>query len=111
MMELRILLRTTTFSIFFLLSGFALVHAQAPPAPPEAPSRLSLFVHDFTTWLDHVGGTDVKHNRVVSHSPPMPRPRPVERASAVASNQELSEFAPAPVASQKKTPTPVQIRD
>jgi hypothetical protein len=109
MMKLRIL-RTITFSIFFLLSGFALAHAQASPAP-DAPSRLSLFVHDFTTWLDHVGGTGVKHNRVVSHSPPMPRPRPVERASAVASNQELSEFAPAPVASQKKTPTPVQIRD
>jgi hypothetical protein len=103
MKKLR-MLRTATFSIFFLLSSFALIHAQVPPAPPEAPSRLSLFVHDFTTWLDHVGGTSVKRDRVAGHSPPLPRPRPAERASAVASNLELSEFAPAPIAS-RKTPT------
>jgi hypothetical protein len=111
MMKIRIL-RTASFSLFFLLSGFALVHAQAPPAPAESPSRLSAFVRDFTTWLDHVGGTGAKHSRVVSHPPPLPRPRQTERASAaVASNQELSEFAPAAVASKKKTPTLVQIRD
>ena len=114
MMKLRIL-RTTSFSLFFLLSGFAL--AQAPPAPTEAPSRLSMFVHDFTNWLDHLGtdadhnGSGADHSRVVSHSPPLPRPRPAERASTVASNQGLSEFARAPVASKKKTPTAVQIRD
>jgi hypothetical protein len=105
-MKLRIL-GTTSFSLFFLLSGF--VHAQAPPTPTDAPSPLSAIVHDFTNWLDHLG-TDVDHHRA-SHSPPLPRPRPAELASAVASNQELSEFAPAPVASKKKTPTPVQIRD
>jgi hypothetical protein len=109
MMNLRIL-KTSSFSLFFLLSGFALVQAQTPPAPTETPSRLSLFVHDFTTWLDHAGGASAKHNRAVS--PPLPRPRQAERASAAfASNQEPSEFAPAPVASKKKTATPVQIRD
>ena len=111
MMKLRIL-RTSSFSLFFLLSGYTLVHAQAPPASTEAPSRLSMFVHDLTTWLDRIGDTGAKHSRVVSHSPPLPRPRQAEQASAaVASNQELSEIAPAPVASNKKTPTPVQIRD
>ena len=112
MMKLRIL-RTTSFSLFFLLSGFALVHAQAPPPEPsEAPSRLSMFVHDFTNWLDHVGDTGANHSRVVSHSPPLPRPRPAELASApVASSQELSEFELAPVASKKKTLMPVQIND
>src|SRR5215472_14570102 len=104
------ILRTTSLSLFFVLSGFALVHAQTPPAPTEPPSRLSLFVHDFTTWLDHVGGDSAKHNRAASHSPPLPPPRPrqPERASAaVASNKE---FVPAPVASKKETLTPVQIR-
>jgi hypothetical protein len=111
MMKIGIL-RTTRFSLFFLLSGVALVHAQAPPAPAESPSRLSAFVRDFTIWLDHVGGTRANHSRVVNHPPPLPRPRQAERASAaIASNQQLSEFALAPVASKKKTPTPVQIRD
>jgi len=108
MMKLRIL-GTTSFSLFFLLSGFALVHAQAPPAPTDAPSPLSAIVHDFTNWWDHIG-THAGHHRV-THSAPLPRPRPSELASAVASNQELSESAPAPIASKKKTPTPVQIRD
>lgn len=107
MLKLKIL-RATSFSVFFLLLG-SLVHAQTPPAPTETPSRLSLFVHDFTTWLDHVGGASAKHNRTVSHSPPLPRPRQAERApAAVASNKE---FALAPVALKKETPTPVQIRD
>jgi hypothetical protein len=106
MIKLRIL-RTTGFSLFFLLSG-SLVYAQAP-APTETPSRLSLFVHDFTTWLDHIGGA--KHNRVVSHSLPLPRPRQAERASAEVAPKQLSELAPAPVASRKATLTPVQIRD
>ena len=101
-MKLRIL-GTASFSLFFLLSGFALVHAQEPPAP------LSAIVHDFTNWWDHIG-THADHHRV-THSAPLPRPRPSELASAVASNQELSESAPAPIASKKKTPTPVQIRD
>ena len=57
MMKLKIL-RTTSFSMFFLLSA-SLVHAQEP-APTETPSRLSLFVHDFTTWLGHVGGASAK---------------------------------------------------
>jgi hypothetical protein len=109
MMKLRIL-RTISFSFFFLISGFALVHARAQTASAETPSRLSAFVHDFTKWVDHVTGAN--HGRVVSHSPPLPRPRPAERApAAVASNQALSEFARAPVASKKISPTPVQIRD
>jgi len=105
------ILRTTSLSLFFVLSAFALVHAQTPPAPTEPPSRLSLFVYDFTTWLDHVGGTGAKHNRVVSHSPPLPRPRQAERPSEAVESKQLSELAPAPVASKKTTPTPVQIRD
>jgi hypothetical protein len=137
-------LRTASFSLFFLLSGFALALAQAsPPEPTEPPSRLSMFVHDVTDWVDHIitdakhSITDAKHSITdadhistddhtttsadhistsadrhrASHSPPLPRPRQAKRASAVASNQELSGFAPASVASKKKTPTPVQIRD
>jgi hypothetical protein len=130
-------LRTASFSLFFLLSGVALALAQAsPPEPTEPPSRLSMFVHDVTDWVDHII-TDAKHSITdadhistddhtttsadhistsadrhrASHSPPLPRPRQAKRASAVASNQELSGFAPASVASKKKTPTPVQIRD
>ena len=101
MRNLRVL-RTASLSIFFLLSGFALAHAQAlPPEPTEPPSRLSMFVHDVTNWFDHVI-TDAEH---ITHSPPLPRPRPAELASAhVASIQELLE-------SKKKTPTPVQIND
>jgi hypothetical protein len=130
-------LRTASFSLFFLLSGVALALAQASPSEPtEPPSRLSMFVHDVTDWVDHII-TDAKHSITdadhistddhtttsadhistsadrhrASHSPPLPRPRQAKRASAVASNQELSGFAPASVASKKKTPTPVQIRD
>src|SRR6516164_8941227 len=101
MMKLRIL-GTVSFSLFFLLSGFALAHAQEPPAPTDAPSPLSAIVHDFTNWWDHIG-THVNHHRT-THSPPLPRPRPPKLASAVASNQALSEFAPAPVASRRKRP-------
>ena len=83
-----------------------------------------MFVHDVTNWFDHIitdtehiiadagrVGTDADqistgadHHRI-THSPPLPRPRPAELASAhVASIQELLE-------SKKKTPTPVQIND
>jgi hypothetical protein len=105
----RRILRTTSFSLFFLLSA-SLVHAQAPAAT-ETPSRLSLFVHDFTTWLHHAGGTGTKRNRVVTHSPPLPRPRQAEQASAPVASKQLSELAPAPVPSKKTAPTSVQIRD
>jgi len=111
MMKLREL-RTASFSLFFLLSGFVLVHAQTPTASIEPPSPLSAIVHDFTRWLDHIAVTGGNHRRVDNHSSPLPRPRPAERASApVASNKELSEFAPASVASKKKTITPIQIND
>ena len=81
MMKLRAI-RTASFSLFFLLSGFALSNAQAPPPEPtEAPSRLSMFVDDFANWLHHIG-TDadrVDHHRA-SHSPPLGvRARPVEQ--------------------------------
>jgi hypothetical protein len=108
--------RTARFSLFFLLSGFALVHAQVPPPEPtEPPSRLSMFAHDVSSWVDHII-TDAKHiitdadhtdadhiNIVADHhrvtrSPPLPRPRPAELASA-------------PVASKEKTPAPIQIND
>src|SRR6516225_2862338 len=110
MMKLRAR-RTASFSLFFLLSGFALAFAQAsPPDPTEPPSRLSMFVHDVTNWADHII-TDAKHivtgadhistgadHHRVTRSPPLPRPRPAALASA-------------PVASKEKTPTPIQIND
>src|SRR5215831_18038481 len=101
MMKQRVT-RTASFSLFFLLSGFALVHAQVPPPDPtEPPSRLSLFAHDVSNWVDHII-TDAKHiitdadhvstdaDHVstgadpppVTHSPTLARPRPVELASA-----------------------------
>jgi hypothetical protein len=108
--------RTASFSLFFLLSGFALVHAQVPsPEETEPPSRLSMFAHDVSSWVDHII-TDAKHiitdadhtdadhvsigadHHRVARSPPLPRPRPAELASA-------------PVASKEKTPTPIQIND
>src|SRR6201987_6199002 len=53
--------RTASFSLFFLLSVFALVHAQVPPPEPtEPPSRLSMFAHDGSSWVDHII-TDAKH--------------------------------------------------
>jgi len=110
--------RTASFSLFFLLSGFALVRAQVPPpGPTEPPSRLSMFAHDVSSWVDHIitdakpiitaadhintaadhVSTGADHHRV-TRSPPLPRPRPAELASA-------------PVASKEKTPTPIQIND
>ena len=118
-------IRTASFSLFFLLSGFALVPAQVPPPEPtEPPSRLSMFAHDVSNWLDHVIAdakhiitdadhinTDADHistdtDRVstgadhhrVTNSPPLPRPRPAELASA-------------PVASKEKTLAPIKIND
>ena len=105
-------LRTASFSLFVSLS--APVHAQAPPppAPTEVPSPLSTIVHDFTTWVNHIRGGDANHHQAGNHLPPLPRPRPEALASAtVAPNNELSEFAPAPVPSKNKTSTPVQIND
>src|SRR5215472_7249234 len=102
MMKQRVT-RTASFSLFFLLSGFALVHAQVPPPDPtEPPSRLSMFAHDVSNWVDH-NITDANHINTdadhistaahhvstaahhvstgadhdrVTHSPPLPRPRP-----------------------------------
>jgi len=123
--------RTASFSLFFLLSGFALVHAQVPPPEStEPPSRLSMFAHDVSSWVDHII-TDAKHittdadhintdaNRVstgadhrrASHSPPWPRLAAKPASAHVASNTEWSEFLPSPGASKKNTPTLVQIND
>jgi len=118
-------IRTASLSLFFLLSGFAPVHAQvSSPESTEPPSRLSMFAHDVSNWLDHII-TDAKHiitdadhintdadhistdadhvstgtdHHRVTHSPPLPRPRPAELVSA-------------PVASKEKTPMPIQIND
>jgi hypothetical protein len=114
MMKARVL-RTASFSLFFLVSVFAPAHAQAAAngAPSEAPSPLSAIAHDFTTWLNHVTGNGANNHRAGRHSSPLPRPRPAaEPASApVASNKQWSEFVPSPGASKKKTPTLVQIND
>ena len=114
MMKARVS-RTASFSLFFLVSGFAPAHAQAiaSAAPTEAPSPLSAIAHDFTTWLRNVAGDSANKDRTGRHSLPLPRPRPTtERASVpVASNKEWSEFVPPPSAFKKKMPTPVQIND
>jgi len=105
MMKLRVL-RTTSFSLLFLVSAVALVHAQVRPAAAnEAQSPLSALVR----WLDNIGGA---HHHRANNSPPLPRPRPAERTSAaVAANQHMPEFAGGLVGSKKKTAAPVQIRD
>jgi hypothetical protein len=104
----------TSFSLFFLLSVFAPAAQAATSGPPtEPPSRLSMLVHDFSTWLNHVTGTRANNHQAGRNSPPLPRPRPAaERAFApIASNKEWSEFVPPPGASKKKTPAAVQIND
>ena len=106
--------RTASFSLFFLLSGFAPAHAQVPPPEPtEPPSRLSIVAHDFGTWLSHVTGTRRNDHQADRHSPPLPRPRAAaERGpKPVASNKEWSEFVPPSGASKKETSAPVQIND
>ena len=90
--------KPATFSLCFLLLTAASVHAQAPqPVLPETRSPLSEIAHKFTSWLNHVTDAGAKHQGAAS-SPPLPRPRPAELASA-------------PVVSKKKTPTPLQIND
>src|ERR1700746_787013 len=107
--------RTASFSLFFLLSGVALAHAQVPPPEPtEPPSRLSMFAHDVSSWMDHII-TDAKHiitdadhtntdadhttaaaahfpagadHHRVARSAPLPRPRPAELASAPVASKE-----------------------
>jgi hypothetical protein len=114
MMKARVL-RTASFSLFFLVSAFAPAHAQAvaSAAQTEAPSPLSAIAHDFTTWLNHVAGNGANNRRAGRHSSPLPRSRPAAELAAapVASNKEWSEFVPSPGAAKKKTPTLVQIND
>ncbi len=114
MMKARVL-GIASFSLFFPLSVFAQAHAQeaANGAPSEAPSPLSAIAHDFTTWLNHVGGNGARNHRAGRHSSPLPQPRPATEVTSarVASNKEWSEFVPSPGASKKKLPTLIQIRD
>jgi hypothetical protein len=108
-------LRIASFSLFFLLSVFALAVAQAETsgAPIETPSPLSAIAHDFATWLNHVAGNGANNHRTGRHPSPLPRPRPAAElvSHPVASNNQWSEFVPAPGASKKTTPTPVQINE
>ena len=99
------------FSLFFLLSVFAPAQAATSGPPTEPPSRLSTLAHDFATWLNHVTGTRANNHQAGRHSPPLPRPAAEPASMPVASNKEWSEFVPPPVASKKKTPTPIQIND
>jgi hypothetical protein len=112
MMKARVL-RTASFSLFFLLSVFAPAQAVTSGPPTEPPSRLSALTHDFATWLNRVTGTRANNHQAGRHSPPMPQPRPAAEPAAMpaASNKEWSEFVSPPVAAKKKTPTPVQIND
>jgi hypothetical protein len=87
----------TDFSLFFLLSVFAPAAQATTSGPPtEPPSRLSMLVHDFSTWLNHVTGTRANDHQAGRHSLPLPRPRPAAEPAPkpVASNKEWSEFAP-----------------
>jgi hypothetical protein len=112
MMKARVS-RTTSFSLFFLVSAFAPAHAQAiaSAAPTEAPSPLSAIAHDLTAWLSHVAGEGANKDRTSRHSLPLPRPRPASEPAPkpVASNKDWSEFVPPSGASNEKTP--VQIND
>jgi hypothetical protein len=124
--------RTARFSLFFLLSGFALVHAQVPPPEPtEPPSRLSMFAHDVSSWVDriiadakhiitdadHINtdadhiNTDADHiNTDADHVSTGADHHRVTR-SAPLPRPRPAELASAPVASKEKTPTPIQIND
>jgi|SRR5689334_15103018 hypothetical protein len=106
-------LRIASFSLFFLLSVFALAVAQAETsgAPIEAPSPLSAIAHDFATWLNRVAGNGANNHRTGRHPSPLPRPAAELVSHPVASNNQWSEFVPAPGASKKTTPTPVQINE
>ncbi len=131
--------RTASFSLFFLLSGFALVHAQVPPPEPtEPPSRLSMFAHDVSSWVDHII-TDAKHiitdadhtntdadhintdadhtNTAADHIN-----TDADHVSTGADHHRVTRSAPlprprpaklasAPVASKEKMPTSIQIND
>ena len=108
------LLKTATLTLFFLLSVFAVAHAQddANDAPSEAPSVLSAIAHDFTKLVNHVIGNDANDandHGAGRHSPPLPRPRPRLAAERASTNEEWSEFVPSPGASKKNVP--VQIND
>jgi hypothetical protein len=131
MMKQRVT-RTASFSLFFLLSGFALVHAQVPPPEPtEPPSRLSMFAHDVSNWVDHII-TDAKH--IITDADHTNTD--ADRISADADHTNTAavhvstgadhhrathslplprprpaELASTPVASKEKTPTPNQIND
>jgi hypothetical protein len=104
----------TSFSAFFFFSFFATAHAQAVTSgpPTEPPSRLSMLVHDFSTWLNHATGTRANKHQV-RNSPPLPRQRPAAEPAPkpVASNKEWSEFVAPRSAPKNKTPAPVQIND
>jgi hypothetical protein len=131
MMKLRAI-RTASFSLFFLLSGFALALAQAsPPDPTEPPSRLSLFAHDVSNWVDHII-TDAKHiitdaKHIITDGDHASADADhistdADHVSADADHHRVThspplprprpaELASAPAASKEKTPTPIQIND
>jgi hypothetical protein len=107
-------LRIASFSLFFLLSVFALAVAQAETsgAAIEAPSPLSAIAHDFATWLNHVAGNGANNHRASSVTIAATAAGGGELVShPVASNNQWSKFVPAPGASKKTTPTPVQINE
>jgi uncharacterized protein involved in copper resistance len=125
--------RTASFSLFFLLSGFALVHAQVPPPEPtEPPSRLSMFAHDVSSWVDHIITdakhiiTDAKHTDAdhtdADHTDADHINTDADHVSTGADHHRVTRSPPlprprpaelvsAPVASKEKTPTPIQIND
>jgi len=108
-----IVLRIASLSLFFLLSVFASAPVvAAADGSIEAPSRVSAFVHDLTTWLNRAVGNAGNHYRADRHPPPLPRPRPAELAApSLVTNKQSSEVVPPPVAPKKNTPAVVQIND
>jgi len=120
-----------------VLSGFALVHAQVPPPEPtEPPSRLSMFAHDVSNWVDHIITdakhiiTDAKHiitdadhtntdadristdaDHTNTASVHVSTGANHHRATHSRPLPRPAELASTPVASKEKTPTPNQIND
>src|SRR5262249_13059951 len=108
------------------------VHAQVrPPEPTEPPSRLSMFAHDVSNWVDHII-TDAKHiitdadhiNTDADHisTDADHVSSDADHVSTRADRQRVThapplrrprpaELASEPVASKEKTPTPIQIND
>ncbi len=76
-------LRAAAFFLSFQLLAAASAHAQGPQSPTPTQPPYSGMAHNFVTWLHHVTRTGTHRHRIVS-SPPLPRARPAQLATAPA---------------------------